>query len=105
MVLRPNSSYLILGALLLAACGSSSGPVLEQIKKATPPDSNLRVDVFVVHDVQSCAIGDACRSADVNQCFTLSDASGPRLAFRLDALQFVPPGSPSLAQAEQSGCF
>lgn len=105
MVRQRNSSRAFFGALLLAACGSSSGPVLEQIKKATPPGSNLRVDVFMVRDVQSCAVGDVCRSADLNQCFTLSDAAGPRLAFRPDGLLFVPPESPLVAQAEQSGCF
>jgi hypothetical protein len=94
----------LLSALaLLAACGSSSGPVLEKVKE--PPGSTLRVDVLIPHEVRSCAIGEVCRFADQSECFTLSDASGPRLSFRPDAVWFVPPDSPDIAQAPQSGCF
>jgi hypothetical protein len=78
---------------------------LEDIKEGKPPDSNLRADIFLVRDVRSCAIGEACRSADPNACFTLSDASGVRWSFRPETVQFVAPGSPEIAQAEQSDCF
>jgi len=99
------TSQLLLALPLLAACGSTSGPVLEGIKEVEPPDSNLRVEVFLVRDVRSCAIGEACRSADPSDCFTLSDASGVHLAFRPESVQFVPPNSPEIATAEQSDCF
>src|SRR5918994_1265431 len=97
--------WLVLALPLLAACGSTSGPVLEGIKEGEPPDSNLRLDVFLIRDVRSCAIGEPCRSADPNACFTLSDAGSVRLAFRPETVQFVPPGSPEIAVAEQSECF
>jgi hypothetical protein len=90
---------------LLAACGQTSGPVLERVKESAPPDSNLRADVLIARDVRSCAIGEPCRSADPDLCFTLSDASGPRIAFRPETVQFVPPDSPEIDLAEQSGCF
>lgn len=102
---RPIANRWQLLALPLLACGSTSGPVLEGIKEGQPPDSNLRADVFLVRDVRSCAIGEACRSADPDDCFTLSDAAGVRLAFRPESVQFVPPSSPEIAFAEQAECF
>jgi hypothetical protein len=105
MLRRFVSPWLLLPLSLLAGCGSSSGPVLERIAEVAPPDSNLRAAVFLVRDVQSCAIGPPCSSSDLDECFTLSDGAGPRLAFRPDMVRFVPPGSPELAHAEHSGCF
>jgi hypothetical protein len=92
-------------AALAAGCGSTSGDVLERIDVIQPPGSNLRVDVFVVTDVTSCAVGAPCRSADPDLCFHLTDAAGEQLMFRPEGLQFLPPGDPAVAQAEQAGCF
>jgi hypothetical protein len=103
MLARLSLMELLSALALLSACGSSSGPVLEKVKD--PPGSTLRVDVLIPHEVRSCAIGEVCRFADQSECFTLSDASGPRLSFRPDAVWFVPPDSPDIAQAQQSGCF
>jgi hypothetical protein len=103
MLGRLAKSGLLLALPLLAACGSTSGPVLERVKE--PPGSNVRVDVLLVRDVESCAIGDVCRAADIDQCFTMSDAAGARLAFRPETVLFVPPDSPEIQLAEQASCF
>ncbi|HEY4159565.1 MAG TPA: hypothetical protein VGM29_15755, partial [Polyangiaceae bacterium] len=91
--------------LLALACGSTSGPVLEQIPPRLPPGSNLRVDVLSVRDITSCAIGNPCQSNNPANCFALSDANGPVQTFDPSGIEFVPPDDPRVAQAPRSGCF
>jgi hypothetical protein len=84
-----------------AGCGGTSGKVLE--RNDVPPGSNLRVDVFLLRSVSTCAAGSPC--TDPAQCFTLSDATGTRAAFAADTVQFLAPGDPQLASAPSSQCF
>ncbi len=92
-------------ALLSVGCGTSSGPVLERVEPRVPPEANLRADVLLVRRVDSCAIGTPCDSRDPDDCFYLSDASGPVLEFEPSGLDFVPPDDARVATAELSGCF
>lgn len=94
-----------LAASLLAACGTSSGTVLERRPESEPPGSNLRVDVFVVGEVRSCAVGSACEANDPQECFYLADDSGPQVTFSPLELEFVPPDDPRVAEAAQAECF
>ena len=63
------------------ACSGSSAKILERLDGGTPPSSNLRVDVFLVRSVSSCAVGPACASPDREQCFYVTDRSGARVQF------------------------
>jgi hypothetical protein len=67
----------------------------------------LRVDVFLVRSVASCAVGRACASADPGQCFYLADRAGGRIQFDPATLRFVPPGDPATmaGPGEQVQCF
>jgi len=89
------------------ACSGSSAKILERLDGATPPGSTLRVDMFLVRAVSSCAVGPACASPASDQCFTVADRSGARVSFDPAALRFVPPGDPaSMAGAgEHVQCF
>jgi hypothetical protein len=98
-------------ALLTAACGESAGSVLERIPERdgrpdptdVPPETHLRMDVFVIRDISSCAIGERCgRSSDEN-CFEFEDASGGRIGFRGDTLFFVRPDDQRVTQ--DAFCF
>ncbi len=86
-------------------CESSSGPVFERIEAPVPPEFTQRVDVFLVTDVASCAIGRACASQDPDRCFYVRKAGTPDVLFDTAGLDFVPPDDPRLANAEQSACF
>lgn len=94
------------GALALGpACGNSSGPVLEPVEATTPPGTDLRVDVLIAPEVESCAAGDPCPSSDPSACFFIADKDGPQVLFRPDGLTFLPPGDPGLSDAPQTACF
>ncbi len=99
-----TGAALLVGAVV-SGCGQTSSKILERIDAATPPGSNLRMDVFVVRSATTCAIGPACASASAAQCFTLSDATGPRIMFDPDQVQYVPQNDPRLAAATRSQCF
>jgi hypothetical protein len=100
-----------LAALALAccagagACGGTEAKVLERTAGPTPPGSNLRVDVFLLRSVATCAVGEPCALADASQCFYLADQAGPRITFAPDTVQFLAPGDPQVASAPQSSCF
>jgi len=102
--MRTVAAMLLLGAFA-SGCDNSSAKILERLDAATPPGSNLRLDVFVVRLATTCAIGPACARADPGVCFTLSDSSGPQIQFDPNQVQFVPPGDARIATAEQSRCF
>ena len=58
------------------ACSGSSAKIPQRLDGATPPGSTLRVDMFLVRAVSSCAVGPACTSPDSDQCFTSPTAAG-----------------------------
>jgi len=89
------------------ACSGSSAKILERLDGATPPGSTLRVDMFLVRAVSSCAVGPACTSPDSDQCFTVADRSGVRESFDPAAVRFVPPGDPAtiVGVGERVLCF
>jgi hypothetical protein len=89
------------------ACGGSSAKILQRLDGATPPGSTLRVDMFLVRAVSSCAVGPACPSANSDQCFYVADRSGTRVSFDPAALRFVPPGDPATiaGAGEHVQCF
>jgi hypothetical protein len=105
--------------LALTACGETSGAVLERIPEqqevdsggpSTPPGTDMDVDVFVVRDVESCAIGEPCRRDDPDtrgdaDCFEIELPDGMRKGFRSESLHFVPRGDERITQAMQSQCF
>jgi hypothetical protein len=94
-------------AATAAGCGATTGRILERIDAGTPPTSNLRVDVFLLRAVATCAVGSACAAADPTSCFYVTDGSGARTSFSSDGLRFVPPADP-LAQGgggNQVSCF
>lgn len=91
-------------AFTLSACGKTSGKVLETVTHDIDAEDRPRVDVFIPHATESCAIGDAC-TADTSRCFTLSDSNGVVQAFNPGGIDFVPPGDPRITAAPQSGCF
>jgi hypothetical protein len=89
------------------ACTGSSAKILERLDGGTPPGSTLRVDVLLVRSASSCAVGPACTSPDMDQCFFVADGSGARVEFDPDALRFVPPGDPATmgGAGQQVQCF
>jgi hypothetical protein len=89
------------------ACSGNSGKILERLDGATPPGSTLRVDVFLVRDVSSCAVGPACSSPDRDQCFYVADGGGARVNYDPAAVRVVPPGDPAAmaGPSEQVQCF
>ena len=66
----------LVGAAAAGACGGTSAKVLEQINPATPPGSNLRLDVLMVRSLSTCAVGNPCPTANTSQCYTVTDAAG-----------------------------
>ncbi len=102
-----------------AACGETSGSVLERIPESTPddppgddpPETYLRVDVLLVRDMDTCAIGEPCnRSNDpdtrgTGECFELEDGAGERVGFRADTVRFVARGDERIQTAQQTQCF
>jgi hypothetical protein len=106
MRLERCRTMLVLSAVLGSwACESNSGPVFERIEPPVPPEFSHRVDVFLVTDVASCAIGRACSSQDPDRCFYARKAGSADLLFEPAGLDFVPPDDPRIASAEQSACF
>jgi hypothetical protein len=100
----------VLWSFLLSAgglsCGSSTATILERVDGATPPSSNIRMDVFLLRAVSSCAVGPPCASSNPDACFFLTDAAGGRISFDLDAVRFVPPGDPATTSGTaQVRCF
>ena len=89
------------------ACTGSSAKILERVDGATPPSSNVRVDLFLVRSVSSCAVGPACASADPDQCFYVTDRAGGRVLFEPAGLRLVPPGDPATmgGAGDQVQCF
>jgi hypothetical protein len=105
-----NTTLVIAGAVAVTCglgCGGSSGKILQRLDGGTPPGSNLRVDVFLVRSVSSCAVGPACASPDRNQCFYVTDREGARVQFDTGAVRFVPPNDPAAAggAGQQVQCF
>jgi hypothetical protein len=104
-------------ALVAAACGESAGSVLEQIPENDgrpgptdmPPETRLQMDVFVIRDIESCAMGDPCvRSSNPDvrsssDCFEFEDASGGRIGFRGESLYFLRPDD--LRVTQDAFCF
>lgn len=87
------------------ACGQSTAKILERIEGGTPPSSNLRMDVFLLRAVSSCAVGPPCASSNPDECFVITDAAGARISFDPDAVEFVPPGDPATMGSAQVRCF
>lgn len=94
-----------ISALVLTACQNESEPLFERIERPVPAQFSQRVDVFLVLDVASCAIGRACSSQDPDRCFYLRKAGVDDVLFEPSGLDFVPPGDPRILSAEQSACF
>jgi hypothetical protein len=116
MTNRPSVSVAFACSVLsLAACGETSGAVLERIPEhqevdagnsSRPPGTPLRADVFVVRNAASVAIGDPCpRNNDPDlrddDCFEFEFDDGNRIGFRTDTLEFVAPDDDRIQQAEQ----
>jgi hypothetical protein len=104
-LVRCPSAHVLALTLALCACDGNSGPVLERIEAKVPPEFTHRVDVFLVTDVVSCAIGRACTSQDPDRCFYARKAGMDDILFEPAGLDFVPPDDARVASAEQSACF
>lgn len=100
-----EGSFAVTLACAVCGCGTSGGPVLERIEPRVPPEASLRADVLLVRHVDSCAVGVPCESRDPDDCFYLSDETGPALLFQPNGLDFVPPDDERVETAELSGCF
>jgi hypothetical protein len=109
-----SRSILVLLALAVAACGQSSGSVLERVPengrgpdgRDGPPETLLRMDVFIIRDIESCAIGDRCDRNDSrgdDECFWFEDESGGEVGFRAEMVQFVSPDDSRVT--EDAFCF
>lgn len=97
----------VIAALVGAAagCSGSRGNIFERIDAATPPGSNLRVDVFLLRSVSTCAVGAPCsQGGGSGDCFFLS-GGGQAITFDPDTLAFLPPGDPAVGQGPQTACF
>jgi hypothetical protein len=92
-------------AALAAGCGGTSGKVLERVDPATPPGSNLRMDVLMVRSLATCAVGNPCRLPDASQCYTVTDGAGARTTFDPATIQLLAPSDARVAAAAQSVCF
>jgi hypothetical protein len=100
-LLRSSLAGVTLTALAAAACGETSGSVLERIPEQEALDSgtptlpsNLEVDVYIVRSIESCAVGEPCRDdPDMrdDNCFELEFENGTRVGFHANSLEFVPP--------------
>lgn len=94
----------LVGASLVWACGSTSGPVLERRVERVPPDSTNRVEVFLVSHVAGCAIGRPCATNDAEACFFVERPT-ETLYFDRRGLELVAEDDPRVATAAQSACF
>jgi hypothetical protein len=101
----PAAAVAVALALAAAGCGGTSGKVLERIDPATPPGSNLRLDVLVVRALSTCVVGNPCTSSDASQCYYVTDAAGARTTFDAGSVELVPPSDPRVASAPQSRCL
>jgi len=107
-------SSLLFGALLvLGACGETSGSVLELVPDTAPdgrgpPGSEPRIDVFIVREVDTCAVGEPCRQDDPDtsygDCIEI-DEGDRTTGFRADSVVFLSPNDPYLQQADHVSCF
>ena len=100
-----KAAALVLIAAGGLACGQSTAKILERLEGGTPPSSNIRMDVFLLRAVSSCAVGPPCASSNPDECFFITDAAGARISFDPDAVQFVPPGDPATMGTAQVRCF
>jgi hypothetical protein len=111
MTARPRTPTVTIVAVLVGAataaagCGGTSAKVLERIAPATPPGSNLRLDVLLVSSLSTCAVGNPCTLANTSQCYTVTDAAGGRVTFDPSTIQLVTPGDPQVGTAAQVQCF
>jgi hypothetical protein len=110
-----RSTFALL-ALVALACGESSGAVLEGVPENGrgsdstdgPPETHLRMDVFFILDVESCAVGEPCdRNDDPDsrdgECFRFEDQYGTEIDFRGDTVEFLAPDDPRVT--ENAFCF
>ena len=101
-----RSTFALL-AFVALACGESSGSVLERVPQNDlgpdstdgPPETHLRMDVFFILDVESCAVGEPCDRNDDpdsrgDECFRFEDQSGMEIGFRGDTVEFFAPDDP-----------
>lgn len=116
MTLTAHRSALLVGALLtLGACGETSGSVLELVPESGPdagrrgiPGSRPRIDVFVVRELSTCAVGEPCRQDEPDtrndECIEIEE--GDRTTgFRAETVNFLPPDDPYVAAADHVSCF
>ena len=80
-----KAAALVLIAAGGLACGQSTAKILERIEGGTPPSSNIRMDVFLLRAVSSCAVGPPCASSNPDECFFITDAAGARISFDPDS--------------------
>jgi hypothetical protein len=99
------AAAVLLAAVAASGCGGTSAKILERLDGAAPPVSNLRVDVFLLRSVSTCAIGKQCTDGDPSNCFYVADAAGPRISFSTDGLRFVRPGVGAFQTADRVQCF
>lgn len=90
--------------LTIAACGTTSEPVIERIAPRVPPAFTHRVDVFLVTKVFACATGSVCADADPERCFYVHTEAGTSY-FEPDRFEFSPTEDPQAESAPQSACF
>ena len=100
-----TARVLVVAAVGGLACDATTAKILERIDAGTPPSSNVRMDVFLVRAVSSCAIGPPCTASNPDECFFVTDAAGDRISFEPEAVQLVPPGDPAIIGAAQVQCF
>ncbi len=108
MTARRRAALAAMAALLGVAgggCGGTSAKVLESIDPATPPGSNLRLDVLLVRSLSTCAVGDPCPAGDASQCYTITTAAGGRVTFDPSTVQLLSPDDARVGSAAQSQCF
>jgi hypothetical protein len=109
-------TFALLLSVGMAACGETSGSVLEPIPETTPddrpgdgpPETLLRVDVLLVREMDTCAIGEPCNRnspPDSHDCFELENGNGERIGFRPETVRFVARGSEDMQLAEHAQCF
>ncbi|HEX6277178.1 MAG TPA: hypothetical protein VFZ53_29255 [Polyangiaceae bacterium] len=112
-LLRSSFVAASLAASAAVACGETSGSVLERIPESgsqdsglpTPPDSNLDVDVVIVRNIESCAVGEPCRDdPDMwgdDVCFDFVFDDGSRTSFQASSLDFVAPNDERCTEQSQ----
>lgn len=110
-------SAVALGMLFaLASCGETSGSVLELVPDTAPdagnrepPGSEPRIDVFVVRDVDACAVGEPCRADEPDaqhngECFEIEEGDRT-VGFRTETLRFLAPEDPDVSSYDNVSCF